>query len=112
MKPAAFDYVRAETADEAVQQLKALGPEARILAGGQSLMAVLNMRLAQPSVLIDISRTDDLDFVRSEGGMLAAAGIAIPSVSSGTMVAPLCCAKSNSLRIGSSSRSMRRPPCG
>ena len=71
MKPAVFDYVRAETADEAVQQLKALGPEARILAGGQSLMAVLNMRLAQPSVLIDISRTDDLDFVRSEGGMLA-----------------------------------------
>ena len=71
MKPAAFDYVRAETADEAVQQLKALGPEARILAGGQSLMAVLNMRLAQPSVLIDISRTNDLDFVRSEGGMLA-----------------------------------------
>ena len=71
MKPAAFDSVRAETADEAVQQLKELGPEARILAGGQSLMAVLNMRLAQPSVLIDISRTDELDFVRSEGSMLA-----------------------------------------
>lgn len=70
MKPAAFDYVRAETADEAVQQLRALGADARILAGGQSLMAVLNMRLAQPSALIDISRTGDLDYVRAERGML------------------------------------------
>ncbi|CAN7781122.1 FAD binding domain-containing protein [Variovorax sp. LjRoot175] len=71
MKPAAFDYVRAESADEAVQQLRALGADARILAGGQSLMAVLNMRLAQPSALIDISRTADLDYVRADGGMLA-----------------------------------------
>lgn len=71
MKPAAFDYLRAESADEAVQQLKACGAEARILAGGQSLMAVLNMRLAQPSVLIDISRTADLDYVRAGQGVLA-----------------------------------------
>ncbi|MGK6305778.1 FAD binding domain-containing protein [Variovorax sp. DT-64] len=71
MKPAAFDYVRAETSEEAVQQLRALGADARILAGGQSLMAVLNMRLAQPSALIDISRTGDLGYVRTGGGMLA-----------------------------------------
>jgi 2-furoyl-CoA dehydrogenase FAD binding subunit len=71
VKPAAFDYVRAESADEAVQQLRALGADARILAGGQSLMAVLNMRLAQPSALIDISRTADLDYVRADGKMLA-----------------------------------------
>lgn len=70
MKPAAFDYVRADTADEAVQQLQARGSDARIMAGGQSLMAVLNMRLAQPSALIDISRTADLDGVRIEQGML------------------------------------------
>ncbi|MDM0117654.1 FAD binding domain-containing protein [Variovorax sp. J22R133] len=71
MKPAPFDYVRAETADEAVQQLRSLGTDARILAGGQSLMAVLNMRLAQPGALIDISRTADLAYVRAERGMLA-----------------------------------------
>jgi len=71
VKPAAFDYVRAESAEEAVQQLRALGADARILAGGQSLMAVLNMRLAQPSALVDISRTADLDYVRADGGMLA-----------------------------------------
>lgn len=71
MKPAAFDYLRAESAGDAVQQLQQLGSDARILAGGQSLMAVLNMRLAQPSALIDISRTAELDYVRRDGGMLA-----------------------------------------
>ena len=71
MKPAALDYVRAEGAADAVRQLRELGSDARILAGGQSLMAVLNMRLAQPSVLIDVSRTADLDYVRVESGVLA-----------------------------------------
>ncbi len=56
MKPAAFDYVRAETVDEVVALLAEHGPEARVLAGGQSLMAMLNMRLLAPRVLIDISR--------------------------------------------------------
>ena len=65
MKPAAFDYVRADSAAVAAELLQRHGEGARILAGGQSLMAVLNMRLAQPSVLIDISRTEELDFVRS-----------------------------------------------
>ena len=71
MKPHAFDYVRAETGEEAVQQLRELGADARILAGGQSLMAVLNMRLAQPTALIDVSRTEDLDYVRVDRNMLA-----------------------------------------
>ena len=57
MKPAAFDYVRVDTADEAVAWLAERGDDARVLAGGQSLMAVLNMRLAQPSLLVDISRS-------------------------------------------------------
>lgn len=70
MKPAAFEYVRADSADEALGALRDLGSDARILAGGQSLMAVLNMRLAQPSALIDISRTPDLDYVRKNAGML------------------------------------------
>jgi 2-furoyl-CoA dehydrogenase FAD binding subunit len=71
MKPQAFDYVRAESAEEAVALLAESGPDARILAGGQSLMAVLNMRLAQPSVLIDVSRTADLDYARVVDGHLA-----------------------------------------
>ncbi|MFM2051778.1 MAG: hypothetical protein RL682_2269 [Pseudomonadota bacterium] len=60
MKPAAFDYLRADSSDEAAHALAAYGEDARILAGGQSLMAVLNMRLAQPSLLIDISRSQAL----------------------------------------------------
>ena len=64
MKPAAFDYLRASSADEAVAALAEHGDEARILAGGQSLMAVLNMRLAAPALLIDISRCEPLAQIR------------------------------------------------
>jgi 2-furoyl-CoA dehydrogenase FAD binding subunit len=71
MKPQAFDYVRPDSAAEAIGLLADSGPDARILAGGQSLMAVLNMRLAQPSLLIDISRVPDLDYVRVQDGHLA-----------------------------------------
>lgn len=70
MKPAAFDYVRADAPDEAAALLARHGEDARILAGGQSLMAVLNMRLAQPGVLIDISRSRDMAAIAREGGSL------------------------------------------
>ncbi len=63
MKPAALDYIRANSADEAVALLAEYGGDARILAGGQSLMAVLNMRLAQPRALVDIHRATDLTSV-------------------------------------------------
>ncbi len=66
MKPAAFDYVRVDTAVEAVQLLAEHGDDARILAGGQSLMAILNMRLALPSLLIDISRSEAMASVAVE----------------------------------------------
>ncbi|MEN3277484.1 MAG: 2-furoyl-CoA dehydrogenase binding subunit, partial [Massilia sp.] len=65
MKPQAFDYARPDSAEEAVALLTEAGEDARILAGGQSLMAVLNLRLAQPSVLIDISRVPDLNYIRT-----------------------------------------------
>jgi len=58
MKPAPFDYLRAMTTQDALDALAETGEDARVLAGGQSLMAVLNMRLAQPRLLIDISRTE------------------------------------------------------
>lgn len=64
MKPAPFDYVRAMNTQHALDALAETGEDARVLAGGQSLMAVLNMRLAQPRCLIDISRTEDLNVVR------------------------------------------------
>jgi 2-furoyl-CoA dehydrogenase FAD binding subunit len=61
MKPAAFDYVRADSIDEAVAVLAGEGADARVIAGGQSLMAMLNMRLARPKVLVDIMRIASLD---------------------------------------------------
>ena len=68
MKPAAFDYVRAEHLDEALGVLSEEGSDARIIAGGQSLMAMLNMRLAKPKTLIDIMRLPDLDRIERHGG--------------------------------------------
>lgn len=70
MKPAAFDYIRADSAQEMVDLLARYGEDAKILAGGQSLMAMLNIRLAQPAMLVDISRCMDLDYVRVENGNL------------------------------------------
>jgi len=70
MKPARFDYVRAETTEHALEVLEQTGEAGRILAGGQSLMAILNMRLADPQILIDISRTVELDITRVAKGFL------------------------------------------
>jgi 2-furoyl-CoA dehydrogenase FAD binding subunit len=72
MKPAPFDYLRAMNTQHALDALAQHGEDARVLAGGQSLMAVLNMRLAQPRLLVDISRTDELNAVRvdNEAGRL------------------------------------------
>ena len=56
MKPRPFDYARPDTVDEAVALLAEYGDEARVLAGGQSLMAMMNLRLADPAMLIDIAR--------------------------------------------------------
>ncbi len=67
MKPAAFDYVRAADKSEAIASLAEHGGEARILAGGQSLLAMMNMRVVSPEVLIDISRAPDLNTIRAEG---------------------------------------------
>jgi 2-furoyl-CoA dehydrogenase FAD binding subunit len=71
VKPQAFDYVRPDSAEEAVELLAGSGPDARVMAGGQSLMAILNMRLAQPGALIDISRVADLNYARIKDGHLA-----------------------------------------
>jgi 2-furoyl-CoA dehydrogenase FAD binding subunit len=66
VKPSAFDYVRADSIDEVLSLLQEHGDEARILAGGQSLMPLLNMRLAAPVVLVDISRLATHGVVRRE----------------------------------------------
>jgi 2-furoyl-CoA dehydrogenase FAD binding subunit len=68
MKPAAFDYIRADSLDEVLDALASDGGDARIIAGGQSLMAMLNMRLAKPKVLIDIMRLEELGRIDGKAG--------------------------------------------
>lgn len=67
MKPAPFAYHRAESTEHAVELLSGLGDAAKILGGGQSLIPMMNMRLARPQALIDISRLADLSYIRSNG---------------------------------------------
>src|ERR1022692_1940027 len=63
MKPASFDYIVAESIDMAVASLAEAGPDAKIIAGGQSLVPMLNFRLLKPSILVDINRIPGLAFV-------------------------------------------------
>jgi len=71
MIPAKFDYVRAGSADEALSLITEHGDEAKFLAGGHSLLPLMKLRLAQPSVLVDIGRLRDLSYVREDGGTIA-----------------------------------------
>ncbi len=70
MKPRQFDYVRALSLDEALVCLDEHGNDARILAGGQSLVAMLNFRLIETKVLIDINRIEEIDYIRIDNGAL------------------------------------------
>lgn len=70
MIPSNFDYVAPTTVDEAVAALAQAGEDAKVIAGGQSLMPVLRLRLAAPSVLVDLGRIDELKGVRDDGDSL------------------------------------------
>ena len=64
MKPAPFEYLAPDSLDAALDLLARSGGDAKLLAGGQSLIPVMNFRLAQPSLLIDLNRLRDLDYIR------------------------------------------------
>ena len=70
MKAPRFSYVRPESLDEALRLLAQHGEDARILAGGQSLIPTLNMRLSQPKLLIDINRIDALRGISADNGIV------------------------------------------
>ncbi len=70
MKPAPFAYYAPQTAAEALDLLARHGADARILAGGQSLVPLLNFRLSAPAVIVDLNRAADLAYIREEGGSL------------------------------------------
>jgi len=70
LKPAAFEYHRPREISEALALLREIGDDGKILAGGQSLMPMMNFRLAQPAHLIDINFIAGLDYIRSENGAI------------------------------------------
>jgi CO/xanthine dehydrogenase FAD-binding subunit len=70
VKPAAFTYHRARSVAGAVGLLAELGDDAKVIAGGQSLVAMMNYRLARPEHLVDIARVPGLDHIRRDGDML------------------------------------------
>lgn len=71
MKPARFEYERAATLDEALRALRDAEGEARVLGGSQSLGPMMNLRLAQPDLLVDLARVEGLDGIEEADGILA-----------------------------------------
>jgi aerobic carbon-monoxide dehydrogenase medium subunit len=71
MIPAAFDYHTPHTVDDAIALLEQYGDEAKLLAGGHSLLPTMKLRLAQPEHLIDLGRIDGLSYIREENGFIA-----------------------------------------
>ncbi len=71
MIPASFDYVRADSAEAAIAALVEHGDEAKLLAGGHSLVPLMKLRLATPSVLVDVGRLDGLRYIEDRGDHVA-----------------------------------------
>jgi CO/xanthine dehydrogenase FAD-binding subunit len=70
MKPGTFEYRRVASTEEALAALAADGEDVRVLAGGQSLIPMMNMRMARPTVLVDLGHVRELDYVRADDGVL------------------------------------------
>jgi carbon-monoxide dehydrogenase medium subunit len=69
--PLAFDYEVAESVDHAIELLGQHGEDSKLLAGGHSLLPIMKLRFAAPSVLVDLGRVEELKYVRDEGNHLA-----------------------------------------
>jgi CO/xanthine dehydrogenase FAD-binding subunit len=71
MKPAAFDYIAPNSLEAAVEAIAAANGDGKILAGGQSLMPLLNFRMARPSVIVDLMHIPDMSFIERRGDAVA-----------------------------------------
>ncbi|MGI8879284.1 MAG: FAD binding domain-containing protein [Jatrophihabitans sp.] len=86
MIPAPFEYVRAGSVEEALALLQEHGDEAKLLAGGHSLLPMIKLHLAMPAVLIDLGRIADLDYVRLDGDTVAIGAMATHAAVAGSDV--------------------------
>lgn len=91
MYPANFEYTRPASVDEAIALLARHGDEAKLLAGGHSLIPAMKLRLARPSVIVDIGRIAGLAYIREAGGRLAIGAMATHAdVASSTLLQRMC----------------------
>jgi carbon-monoxide dehydrogenase medium subunit len=91
MIPAAFDYVRATSLDDAVAKLKAAGSGAKLIAGGHSLVPLMKLRLSEPNVLIDVGRIADLAGIRErDGKIVIGAGTVHSDVAASSLLRERC----------------------
>ena len=65
MKPSAFEYFNPQSVQEAIELMDRYGDEAKIIAGGQSLVPMMNFRLARPEILIDINGIKELEYIKT-----------------------------------------------
>jgi len=77
VRPAPFDYVAPRTVEETLEILARHGDEAKLLAGGQSLVPMMNMRLVRPAVLVDLNRVAALGTLKDRGRITAEARVVI-----------------------------------
>ncbi len=92
MIPAEFDYELAESGEQALQLLEQHGDEAKLLAGGHSLLPLMKLRLATPSMLIDIGRLDDMSYIRDDEDAIAIGALTRHEVVEGSDVLKQHCA--------------------
>ncbi|MDQ3620779.1 MAG: FAD binding domain-containing protein, partial [Actinomycetota bacterium] len=92
MIPAEFEYELAESGEQALQLLEQHGDEAKLLAGGHSLLPLMKLRLATPSMLIDIGRLDDMSYIRDDGDAIAIGALTRHEVVEGSDVLKQHCA--------------------
>ena len=91
MKPPDFEYVRPSSVPEAVEALASAPDDAKVLAGGQSLVPMMNFRLAAPTLLVDINRIPELDFVEErDGGVVIGAATRQADVEASALVLRVC----------------------
>src|SRR3954462_1909579 len=78
MYPASFDYKRPASVEEAIALLAQHGDDAKVLAGGHSMIPAMKLRLAQPAVIVDIGRIANLSYIREAGAAIAIGATATP----------------------------------
>jgi CO/xanthine dehydrogenase FAD-binding subunit len=91
LKPADFEYHRPRKIEEALSLLQEFGEDGKVLAGGQSLMPLMNFRLAQPAHIIDINFIDGLDYIKRENGALKVGCLARQSSLLNNLLVQECC---------------------